>query len=155
MRLNFKDHFTHLRKHGQQGDRARVRTHTLDSVQQAFAPSARSVIAIIDVEGFEQETLLGMSRMIKTGAVKFAHIEVWSVLEGGQERKRFRGLELLLQSGYHLCLERKEVYSAQPATIRRLMEPICARDPGLHTKGAKSKCLTDMGAWHGSVFKGC
>jgi FkbM family methyltransferase len=73
----------------------------LDSVFRKYYPNASVNIGIIDVEGYEQNVLLGASQLLKEKRVAVWSIEVWFVKKG-QRVTDFRGLQLLLDSGYML-----------------------------------------------------
>jgi FkbM family methyltransferase len=127
-----------------------VRMHTLDAVKKQFYPSALNVIAVIDVEGFEQETLVGMDNIIRGGQLKFANIEVWSSFPDGKRRDNYTGLSLLVDAGYKLCFNDQEITDVTPASVESLTFPICQQSlPG------QKECLVDMEAWHPTYFTDC
>lgn len=142
--------------HQQQSpEMVKVRMHTLDSIKQKFTPAANNIIAIIDVEGFEQETLLGARSMVESGQLKFADVEVWVVTSDGRHRQRYEGIEMLLSNGYRLCIGNQELQSASPQIIEAMVMPSCS-DPSNPSRAITGmSCLADLNVWHPSSFTGC
>ena len=56
-----------------------------------------------------------MQRLIRTGVLKWARIEVWSHIHG-RRRRHYPGLQLLVEHGYRLCDARGKELKAQAAS---------------------------------------
>ena len=134
-----------------------VRSHTFDALASRFAPNASHVLAVIDVEGFEQNALVGMRRLIRAGKLKWARIEVWTHINGAR-RKSFPGLALLLKHGYRLCGSKgnEVVLDKNGDALWHSMAAMCKRKYADKTKpGHIVHCQDDIEAFHPSVFDSC
>lgn len=150
-----------------------VRSHTFDTLAARFAPNASIALAVIDVEGFENEALLGMRRLISSGTLKWARIEVWSHIHGAV-RKSYPGLTLLVAHGYRLCgadgreltlgWKRRGAENAGGGSASRrperavykAMRKMCKTRYRDETKPDKIvHCQDDVEAFHPSVFDRC
>ena len=85
----------------------RVPLTTLDAINDQYVKSGtfqQSQVAyvIIDVEGHEQEVLLGAKNLIMHRSVIGYQIEVWTSHEKRGTIKQFPGLQLLIDNGYRL-----------------------------------------------------
>lgn len=131
----------------------RVPMLTMDSIDQQYGRNrvtGKSDIAfvVIDVEGFEQEVLLGAKKLIKHRSVQVFQIEVWTSLQGKGKVLSFPGLELLTANGYKLFSPVLSVdakaYTCEDLTNRldelpQLFERRCQ-----HDKVADGNCLAEI-----------
>ena len=115
---------------------------TADSVvdQHVNSVGGSLVGMMIDVEGFEQEVLLGAAQTIRTLAPAFVVVEVWPVRDG-VNKTVFPGLDMLAENGYKLV--------AHPEGIIVPTVVSSALDPRLHLDcypecGNGRCCLTEM-----------
>ena len=103
-----------------------------------------------------------MQRLIRTGVLKWARIEVWSHIHG-RSRRHYPGLQLLVEHGYRLCDARGKELKLQalntPAKrdpVYQSMRAMCRKRYRDETKLAKIvHCQDDIEAFHPSVFDHC
>ena len=111
---------------------------------------------MIDVEGFEQEALLGMRRLIRSGTLKWARIEVWTHIHGAR-RREYPGLALLAQHGYRLCSANgREIKPQHLGALYDSMRRMCRRKFASPAKpDGILHCQDDIEAFHPKVFDRC
>lgn len=85
----------------------RVPMLTIDTINQRYGRNLKTgksdiTFMVIDVEGHEQEALLGAKKLIESQSVRMFEIEVWSSHHGKGKILSFPGLELLAANGYKL-----------------------------------------------------
>ena len=141
---------------GSSGYDLQVRSHRFDSLWRRFAPNATGVLAVIDVEGFEQEALLGMRRLIRSGTLKWARIEVWTHIHGAR-RREYPGLALLAQHGYRLCgANGREIKPQHLGALYDSMRRMCRRKFAAPAKpDGILHCQDDIEAFHQKIFDRC
>ena len=141
---------------GSSGYDLQVRSHRFDSLWRRFAPNATGALAVIDVEGFEQEALLGMRRLIRSGTLKWARIEVWTHIHGAR-RREYPGLALLAQHGYRLCgANGREIKPQHLGTLYDSMRRMCRRKFANPAKpDGILHCQDDIEAFHPKIFDRC
>ena len=141
---------------GSSGYDLQVRSHRFDSLWRRFAPNATGVLAVIDVEGFEQEALLGMRRLIRSGTLKWARIEVWTHIHGAR-RREYPGLALLAQHGYRLCgANGREIKPQHLGALYDSMRRMCRRKFAAPAKpDGILHCQDDIEAFHPKIFDRC
>ena len=88
-------------------DKVRVPLTTLDVINDQYVKSGRyqqSQVAYVikDVEGYEQEVLLGAKNLIAQRSVIGYQIEVWTSHEKRSPVIEFPGLQLLIDNSYRL-----------------------------------------------------
>eukprot|EP01041_Mallomonas_annulata_P012822 gene12822-27035_t len=137
-----------------------VKMITIDSlISNYIKPLDIINTLIIDVEGYENEVLLGANKTIASGIVKFFHIEVWLVKDGVRVTE-FPGLALLEHYGYTIYIGRtysilQSVKYKYPKPLRsiilshnlRLLNRICKTGFEIHPKW----CLFEVYALHPTV----
>jgi len=142
----------------------RVRVVTIDEIMSNYT-AARDVVnvMIIDVEGYENEVLLGGQHTIRSQRVQFFNIEVW-IRKNGKDVKSFPGLELLVQSGYLLFIGRnhpiknklkykipkKPITTKMLLTNQHLRQRICKCS---NTSVLSDNCLFDLHVLHPDLNK--
>jgi FkbM family methyltransferase len=87
--------------------KVRIPVTTLDALNDNYGYIQRQsesqiAFVMIDVEGFEQEVLLGAKRLIERRSVLIYQIEVWTVRLKTGLVTSFPGLQLLIDNGYQL-----------------------------------------------------
>jgi len=133
-----------------------------DMVRNYTKPTDKINIMIIDVEGYENEVLLGAAVTIAARQIFFFNIEVW-LRKNNVDISIFTGLELLEKAGYLLYIgrnhpihNRSNYRPPKPITTRRLAperslrKKICSHSLRL---GNSSNCLFDLHALHPNLSK--
>lgn len=85
----------------------RIPVTTLDELNEKYGyansqTTSQISFVVIDVEGFEQDVLLGAKNLIEKRSVIAFEIEVWSAKPKFGPITRFPGLDLLAKNGYRL-----------------------------------------------------
>lgn len=80
---------------------------TVDAMNQKYGfrkkeNQSRIAFVVIDVEGHEDEVLLGSQKLIEQRSVLVYQIEVWTQIPKRGIIKSYPGLQLLVKNGYHL-----------------------------------------------------
>eukprot|EP01041_Mallomonas_annulata_P008770 gene8770-18140_t len=137
---------------------------TIDDLLENFTqPHSKVNIMIIDVEGYENNVLLGAKISIQSQRIMFFNIEVW-IRNDGQDVTDFSGLELLEQAGYKLYIGRnypiknKNKYKMpRPISVEKirsggvLRRRICKISSAVQDKTELKSCLFDLYALHPSL----
>lgn len=98
----------------------RVPMVTFDTIDRQYGRDALTGEShirhvVIDVEGYEQEVLLGAKELIASRSVRVFEIEVWTSHRKKGNVTTFPGLQLLVDHGYHLySLVRNEELGYKP-----------------------------------------
>ena len=87
--------------------KVRIPFVTIDGINQKYGLTNKQnqshiAFVMIDVEGYEQEVLLGSKYLIEQKSVLVYQIEVWTQIPEKGVIKSYPGLQLLVNNGYHL-----------------------------------------------------
>ena len=133
---------------------------TVDAVNDQYgysrqAKESRIAFVMIDVEGYEQDVLLGSKRLIEKKTVLVFQIEVWTQIASRGVVSSFPGLQLLVDNGYHLYTTTRNSQmnftSCDPLTNRLPEIPTIFNESCRNSPLPADQCLAEVFALRSDI----